>query len=257
MFKINREEAVGRPVMTYKQIYEYRPEEFFADPYQSCLMEAEEFLKLFAHLHQFKVSRRNLQLYSSPAYQFIPLPIHKGGYKAYYLNPEHTEALAVAMTLQHKLFFPVQAIQKVMKDYPTEHYRYILQGTLKGEDILESAFLVKEGFDIKDVLYRQVSRVLDDIEEPYWTAVQKFGKADNEACENYVDRELIREAGRLAAWIKAGGRRRTEMASGNRRPEASSEYHDLYIALRDRKSQLRAGGVSSGKRSGERAGRAA
>ena len=49
MFKINHEEALARPITTYDQIYaDARRIGIFADTEKSCLMEAEEFLKLFS-----------------------------------------------------------------------------------------------------------------------------------------------------------------------------------------------------------------
>src|ERR1700674_4294813 len=117
MFNYNLAEALERPILTYDLIYADARNGLLADPYRPCLMETKEFLKLFEHLYRIKISRRNLQLYGSPGYRFIPLPVHKGGYKSYYLNPEHTVCLAVAVRLQQKHYFPVQAIQKVMKDF--------------------------------------------------------------------------------------------------------------------------------------------
>lgn len=208
--------ALERPILTYSQIYAQAREGVLADPYQPALLETKEFLKLFEHLYRMKVPRRTLQLYSSPGFKLIPLPVHTGGYKSYYLNPEHTVQLGVVMHLQKKHYFPLKAIQKVMKDFPQEHYRYILQDSLTGEEILDSASLVKDGYSIKDILFRKVSRVLEDIEEPYWKAVAKFGKGADREHEKFVDQALLKEVREYAAWLKAGRRHKLEMAGTGR-----------------------------------------
>lgn len=212
MFNYDQAEALQRPILTCDLIYAPVRQGILADPYQPCLMETKEFLKLFEHIYRMKITRRNLQLYSSPAYRFIPLPVHRGGYKSYYLNPEHTVRLAVAMHLQKKHYFPTKAIQKIMKELPKDQYRFILQNNLTGEEILESAALVKEGYGIKDILYRKVCKVLEAIDEPYWKAVGKFGKHADAEHEKFVDHTLVKETKDLAAWIKTGRRQRIEGA---------------------------------------------
>lgn len=208
MFEVNRVEALQRPTLTYELIYAPSQQGILADPYQPCLLETKEFLRLFEHVCRMKVSRRNLQLYSSPAYRFIPLPIHKGGYKSYYLNPEHTVCLGVALHLQKQHYFPAKAIQRIMREIPEDQYRFILRNVLTGEEILESASLVREGYGIKDVLFKKVCLILEAIDEPYWQAVDKFGKGAGEAHEKHVDDALVSETKRVAEWIRSGRRRR-------------------------------------------------
>ena len=43
-----------------------------------------------------------------------------------------------------------------------------------------------------EALYRQVCRVLEDIDEPYWTAVAKFGKGADKEHEEYVAKVLLK-----------------------------------------------------------------
>ena len=232
MFNYDLAEALERPILTYDLIYSRT--DTLADPYQPCLIETKEFLKLFEHLYRMKIPRRNLQLYSSPGYRFIPLPVHKGGYKSYYLNPEHTVRLAVAMHLQKKHYFPAKAIQKVMKELPEDQYRLILENNLTGEEILESAALVKEGYGIKDILYRKVCKVLEAIDEPYWKAISKFGKGADEEHEKFVDQALVKEAKDLAQWIKSGRRQRIGLAEVGQTDKEQEEISSWLHAIRDK-----------------------
>ena len=232
MTDYNQTEALERPILTYDLISSRTAT--LTDPDQPCLMATKEFLKLCERLYRFKISRRNLQLYSSPGYRFIPLPVHKGGYTSYYLNPEHTVRLAVAMHLQKKHYFPTKAIQKVMKEMPEDQYRFILQNNLTGEEILESAALVKEGYGIKDILYRKVCRVLEAIDEPYWKAINKFGKGADEEHEKFVDQALVKESKDLADWIKSGRRQRIEMAEVGQTDKEQEEIISWLHAIQDK-----------------------
>ncbi len=232
--KIDRTEALERVTMTYEEIYASSHRGILADPFQSCLLETKEFLKLFEHLYRLKVSRRNLQLYSSPGYQFIPLPIHKGGYKSYYLNPEHTVGLAVALHLQRRHRFPAKAIQKVMRALPEEQFRFILEDVLTGEEVLQSAVLVKQGYGIRDILYQKVSRVLESVEKPYRVASERFGKHEDEKVEKFVDQAIVREAKRLEGWVKGGGRRRIGMAQVGGTEQEHREFVSWLHAIQDK-----------------------
>jgi len=234
MPKFDLAEALARPILTYDLIYSEARKGILADPYEPCLMETKEFLKLFEHLYRIKVPRRNLQLYSSPGYKFIPLPVHKGGYKSYYLNPEHTVRLAVALHLQKKHYFPAKAIQKVMNELPEDQYRFILKNNLTGKEILESAALVKEGYGIKDILYRKVCTVLEAIDEPYSEALWKFGKGADEEHEKFVDQALVKEIRSLAEWIKSGRRQRIEKAEIGRTEKEQDEIFAWLRAIRSR-----------------------
>lgn len=221
MFQYDPAEALSRPILTYGQIYSGK--DGLSNPYQACLLETKGFLKLFERLYQIKLPRRTLQIYSSPGFRLLPLPVHKGGYKSYYLNPEHTVRLGVVMHLQRRHYFPLKTIQKVMKELPEEHYRYILKDTLTGEEILDSALLVKDGYSIKDILFRKVCRVLESIEEPYWKAVEKYGKGADKQHEKYVDQALIKEARGLSEWIGSGRRRKVELAGVGRMEREQDE----------------------------------
>lgn len=234
MFQVDRASALERPTLTYDQIYGSARSGFLADPFQPCLMESSEFLKLFEHVYRLKVTRRNLQLYSSPAYRFIPLPIHKGGYKSYYLNPEHTVRLAVALHLQKRHYFPAKAIRKVMQVLPEDQYRFILEDVLTGSEVLELASMVQQGYGPRDALYFKVCRVLDSIENPYWKAVEKFGKGADEQHQKYVEQELVRETKRVADWIRSGTYARVGRKFWGRTEKESHEYISWVHAIRDK-----------------------
>ena len=223
-------DALERSILTYGQIYSRN--DGLADPFQPCLLETREFLKLFEHVYRSKLPRSTLQLYSSPKFRLLPLPVHKGGFKSYYLNPEHTVRLAVVLHLQKKHYFPLLAIQKVVQDFPEEHYRFILENTLTGEEILDFAFLVREGYSIKDILFRKVSRVLEDIEEPYWQAVEKYGKGADEQHEKFVVQALGKEIKELAGWVKTRRRYDLERVQVGRTEQERNEAIAWQRAMR-------------------------
>ncbi|HVC09709.1 MAG TPA: hypothetical protein VNH15_07210 [Elusimicrobiota bacterium] len=222
--------ALDRPILTYEQIYA-KERQGLADPYEPCLVETKEFLKLFARVYGVKIPRRTLQLYSSPSFKLLPLPVHRGGYKSYYLNPEHTVRLAVIVHLQKKHYFPLNAIQKVINNFPEEHYRFILKDNLTGSEILDTALLMKDGYSMKDILFRKVSRVLESIEEPYWKSFEKLGNGAEEAHEQFVDEALMKEARSYIDWLKAGHRQKIELAEMARPGAEFSEVLGMMRAI--------------------------
>ncbi|MFH1724190.1 MAG: MerR family transcriptional regulator [Elusimicrobiota bacterium] len=229
--------AAERPIKTFEELYSPELFPLFEVP---CLMETREFLKQFHQVHKQRVSRRTLQLYSSPQLKLLPLPIHRGGHKSYYLNPEHTNRLAVILYLQTKLYFPLKAIQKVVRNFPEEHYRLILNGTLSGEEILDFALLISKGYDLRDIIYRKVCHTLEAIDDPYWKAVEKHGKHDDEAHYRFIARALMKELDQMKSWLRGGRYRKIELEQVGR----TKEEWQLIQALADinRKKKGSAGG---------------
>jgi len=198
-----REEWLQRPVMTYAQIYDgsgrFRPGQEF-------LVETTDFIKLFRHLHRFTVTRRTLQHYSSPQLRLLPPPIHKGGHKSYYANPEHTDRLAVVMHLATKLFLPLKTIQALIRVYPAEHYDLILKNVFAANELAGSVELFERGCQVKDVLFYKVCNVMEALGQPYWEFVAQHGKGADELAEKHVDQTLIKLTHELERWIKADNR---------------------------------------------------
>jgi|CXWL01.1.fsa_nt_gi hypothetical protein len=207
-YVLKREDYIHRPVKTYAQAYG-GPGPF--QPGEEFLAETLDFIKLFRHLHQFTVTRRTLQLYSSPQLKLLPRPIHMGGHKSYYLNPEHTNRLAVVMHLATKLFLPLKTIQAVVRVYPEQHYDLILKGILTADELTNIVDQFERDFTVKDVLFFKVCRVLEALDEPYWDFMARHGKGANELAEKHVDQTIIKLTHELERWIKSDLRRRMGM----------------------------------------------
>jgi hypothetical protein len=204
---MQREDYLHRPVKTYGQAYggpgPFHPREEFR-------IETRDFIKLFHHLHRFTVTRRTLQHYSSPQLGLLPPPIHMGGHKSYYLNPEHTDRLAVVMHLATKLFLPLKTIQAVVRVYPAEHYDLILKGVFAAYDLTVMAEHFERGFQVKDVLFFKVCHVLQALDLPYWDYIARHGKGASDLAEKHVDKELLKLTHEFERWIKADTRLRME-----------------------------------------------
>lgn len=204
---IRREDHLHRPVKTYGQAYSSKG---LFKPREEFLIETAEFIKVFRHLHGFAVTRRTLQHYSSPQLGLLPPPIHMGGHKSYYLNPEHTDRLAVVMHLATKLFLPLKTIRAVVRVYPAQHYDLILRGILTADDLSGSVEHFKRGFAVEDVLFYKVCHVLEALDRPYWDHLARHGKDASDHAEKHVDQELIRLARMLERWIKSDQRLRMD-----------------------------------------------
>ncbi len=201
-YVLNREEYIHRPVKTYGQAYNNSG---LSQPREEFLAETSDFIKIFRHLHRFAITRRTLQLYSSPQLKLLPRPIHMGGHKSYYANPEHTDRLAVVMHLATKLFLPLKTIQAVVRVYPEEYYDLILDGVFAANDLAEIAEHFVRGFKVKDVLFYKVCHVLKALDRPYW-GMARHGKGANEQAEQHVDQTLLKLTHELRRWIKTDNR---------------------------------------------------
>lgn len=204
---LKRDDYLDRPVRSYQDCYDGTGS-FHSR--QEFLIETADFIKLVRHLHRFAVTRRTLQHYSSPQLRLLPKPIHKGGHKSYYLNPEHTDRLAVVMHLATKLFLPLKTVQSIIRTYPPEHYDLILKGVLKAEELDEIAEQFERGFTVKDVLFHRVCNVLEALDRPYWEYLAKHGKGASDEAEKHVDETLLKLMRELERWIKSDQRLRLE-----------------------------------------------
>lgn len=215
-------EALQRPIIKHGDVCGGE----FAQPELKGLLETSEFLRVFQTGFGVAVPRRTLQLYTSPGLKLMPLPIHKGGFKSYYLHPEHVNWLGVIVHLQSR-HLPLREIRAIMHKVPERYHRFITSDILWGEEALHAAVLVDQGFQIRDIIYRKACDLLDSIDRPSGKAVAKFeyiargtqilmpggdvrGKKDE-----FIDKALAQEASRLADWIKKGNRRRVESALGS------------------------------------------
>jgi len=84
---LRREDYLHRPIKTGPDAVS----SVRFEPDSEFLMETEDLINAIRIAHGFEVTRRTLQLYSSPQRKLLPPPIYRGGHKSYYLNPEHTQ----------------------------------------------------------------------------------------------------------------------------------------------------------------------
>jgi hypothetical protein len=195
---LNREDYLHRPIKAGAEAIST----IRFEPDTQFMMETDEFISSMQHVYGFEVTRRTLQLYSSPQFKLLSPPIHKGGHKSYYLHPEHTERLAAVLHLSTKLFMPLKAIRSLLRVYPERHYSLILKDVLTSRDLAQFVETFGHGLEVKDFLFYKVSRVLralDDSPEP-------------ESLQDEATREraLFKMTAELERWINSDRRRRVE-----------------------------------------------
>lgn len=167
-----------------------------------ALLKPKEFIRLIRERYGYRMPRRTLQLYSSPQLKLMPLPIHRGGHRSYYLHPEHTLRLAAILAMKERHFFPLSLIAEVMRRLPERYHYLISEGLLAGPEIKEFLGFLAKDWNLRDFLYRKVCRVLETIEQPYWEAQSAFEY--QKQVDRYVTKALLRENCRLASWLKKG-----------------------------------------------------
>ncbi|MBI2070584.1 MAG: hypothetical protein HYT79_08280 [Elusimicrobia bacterium] len=171
-----------------------------------ALLEYHEFIHLFRRRYPFKITRRALQLYSSPGYRLLPPPVHKGGHKSYYLHPEHTERLAVVLTLHEKNRVPFRNIATILQNFPPEYYRLILNGTFEAKDVWEFPVFFNDGHTLKDYLFKKIIDYLLRLEgDVLWQAEKRLDKKGSKAAEKLLRRHLSSKVKELAQWVASAG----------------------------------------------------
>jgi DNA-binding transcriptional MerR regulator len=198
-YVLRREDYLGRQKMSLEDALS----ELRFKPDTEFLVDSEDFIELMHEFYGFTITRRNLQLYSSPFFKYLlPPPIHIGGHKSYYLNPEHTQRLAVILHLNTKQFMPLKAIRELLRHFPERHYGIILKDILTIKELKQIAEHFGEGFEIKDYLFYKVSRVL--------RALDESGEPEGLQDENARDMILLTKAHEYDSWLSSERRGRIE-----------------------------------------------
>lgn len=160
---LRREDHAHRPIKTGADAVS----DVRFEPDSEFLMETDDFINAIHKAHGFQVTRRTLQLYSSPQHKLLPPPIYVGGHRSYYLNPEHTQRLAAILYLSTRLFMPLKAIRKLLRVYPERHYGLLLKGVLTPQELTDFTELFGRGLEVRDFLFHKVSRVLKALDEDH------------------------------------------------------------------------------------------
>jgi hypothetical protein len=195
-----------------RDAYAHRPIKTGADavsearfePDSEFLMETDDFIDVIEKAYGFEVTRRTLQLYSSPQHKLLSPPIYIGGHRSYYLNPEHTQRLAAVLYLSTRLFMPLKAIRKLLRVFPERHYRVLLKGVLTPQELTDFTELFGQGLDVRDFLFYKVSRVLSALDEDHGE--------EREQDEATKDKALFSMARQFEKWMNSGRHHSVEAA---------------------------------------------
>lgn len=172
------------------------------DPDSEYLMETDDFIRAVHNAYGFRVTRRTLQLYSSPQHKLLPPPIYVGGHRSYYLNPEHTQRLAAILYLSTRLFMPLKAIRKLLRVYPERHYGLLLKGVLTPQELTDFTELFGRGLEVRDFLFYKVSRVLNAMDEDHGD--------EREQDEATKDKALFSMTRQFEKWMDTGRHHKVE-----------------------------------------------
>lgn len=196
--RLRREDYLHRPIKAGSDAVS----QVRFEPDSEFLMETDDFIDSIRHAYGFEVTRRTLQLYSSPQLKLLPPPIHKGGHKSYYLNPEHTQRLAAILYLTTRLFMPLKAVRKLLRVYPERHYGVLLKGVLTPQELTDFTELFGQGLEVRDFLFYKVSRVLNALDEDHGDA--------REQDEATKDKALFSMARQFEKWMDTGRHHKVE-----------------------------------------------
>lgn len=150
-----------RPIMTCEELLAARSRAWRPT---RAFLESAEFLKVVEALSGHPITRRTLQLYSSPHVRLLPLPRHFNGYKSHYKHPEHTERIAVILRLRIKHFIPVKRLKEIMARLSPNLYALILRDAISPEDIALLARPEGQKFHPYDLVFRRVLSLLSAVE---------------------------------------------------------------------------------------------
>lgn len=193
-----------------REAYLHRPVKLGAEAVSAARFEPDaqfltptgDFLKVMEHAYGFKVTRRTLQLYSSPHLRLLPRPLHIGGHISFYLHPEHTERLAAVLHLSGRLFMPLKAIRKLLKVFPERHYGLLLKGVLTPGDLEEFTDHIDRGLEVRDFLFFKVCRVLRALDEEHGDPRMQD--------ESTRDKALFSMSRQFEKWLNSERRERAE-----------------------------------------------
>lgn len=195
---LRREDHAHRPIKTGADAVS----DVRFEPDSEFLMETDDFINAIHKAYGFQVTRRTLQLYSSPQLKLLPPPIYVGGHRSYYLNPEHTQRLAAILYLSTRLFMSLKAIRKLLRVYPERHYGLLLKGVLTPQELTDFTELFGRGLEVRDFLFYKVSRVLNAMDEEHGD--------EREQDEATKDKALFAMTRQFEKWMDTGRHHKVE-----------------------------------------------
>jgi hypothetical protein len=199
-YALNREDYLHRKILPRGEAFPEIRHNLDAE----FLIETDDLIELIDLVYGFEVKRRTLQLYSSPQLKLLPPPIHIGGHRSYYLNPEHTERVAVILHLSAKLFMSLKAISSLLRVFPERHYGLILKNVLTAQELTEFVETFGHGLEVKDFLFHKISRILEALDDSREHISVKEDHARELA--------LFKAARELERWLHGDGRQRVRAA---------------------------------------------
>lgn len=184
-----------RPVMTWEEL---RGLGAAAAHSRSALLSAAEFLKAVKTVSGHSITRRTLQLYSSPQFRLVPLPVSGGRRGSQYLHPENTLRLAVVLRLRNDFFFPIKRLREVIDTISPDHYPVVLRHGLTAAQIFLLARPEMRGLRPRELIFMHMLGLLNVVETQ-----------DKFVTDGPLDEaELLAAEAKFRGWLEA----RTERA---------------------------------------------
>ncbi len=145
--------TVDRPIMTCAELCA-------KEPGAAALLQWDEFLKMVELMSGEALTRRTLQLYSSPQFRLVPLPIYAKRHTAHYLHPEDTGRLALVLHLRTKYFLPIKVLRQVLAELSPEHYDLVHRDAFTAEEISRLGALENRWPLMRELIFKRVHRLL-------------------------------------------------------------------------------------------------
>ena len=154
------EQLQSLPVMTPPEVFNHfgHKKEKGESPGR-VLVEAHNFIAMLRAVGGFDLSARIVRNFCSPHIQLIDPPVIKDR-KACFIFPDQFDRLGIILTLRQAYNLPLAAIRGLLERYPKEHHDLIMERNFAIEELLDLAKMLKNGYQLKDLIMAKASDVL-------------------------------------------------------------------------------------------------
>jgi len=166
------------------------------------LIEVPRLIELLEAIGGFVLNMRRFLSFSRPEINLIEPPIMKDG-KACCVYPYQFERMATILTLRQVYSLPLATIRELLEHYPKDQYPLIIERKFKIEELLDLAKMLKNGFEIKDlVMSKGCDLLLQDLLPPSKAVslAVKPGDSLREAQEQLI----LARLDEMKAWVSSG-----------------------------------------------------
>ncbi|MFA5140654.1 MAG: hypothetical protein WC728_15605 [Elusimicrobiota bacterium] len=148
------------PILTPRQIIDhFGKKKDQGEPPDRALVELPDFISMLKAVGAFELDRRVLLSYSSPKIRLIEPPIQKD-HKVCYIFPDHFNRMGIILTLRQAYSLPLAAIRDLLEHFPEEHHDLIMERKLEIEELLDTAKMLKNGYQLKDLMMAKAADVM-------------------------------------------------------------------------------------------------